>query len=301
MSDKEYLEGVLADQDLADDSAELKELQGHRKDVEKLLREEFSDSSPTIRYGGSKAKGTLIKEYYDLDLVCYFPQDDSDCGDTLKDIYGNVRDALKSKYDVQEKTSAIRLRSKEATSLGKDFHIDVVPGRFVDASKADCFLQQTQGDKDRLKTNLQTHIDYIRDSGVVDAIRLMKLWKFRRGLRVKQFVFELLIVKLLAKKKAGSLADQLKHVWKEIADAEDPTCVEDPANPTGNDLMPALRDGTWSQLSEAATNTLSGLDNSGWESIFGSVKKISQGARVSGLQAAAAAVSRPTKPFGFDA
>jgi len=300
MTDKEYLEAVLLDQDLADDSAELKELQGHRKDVEKLLREEFSDSSPTIRYGGSKAKGTLIKEYYDLDVVCYFPHDDTGCGETLKAIYGNVRDALNGKYNVQERTSAIRLRSKEATTFGKDFHIDVVPGRFVDASRADCFLHQTQGDKDRLKTNLQTHIDYIKDSGVVDAIRLMKLWKVRRSLRVKQFVFELLIIKLLAKKKAASLAAQLKHVWTEIAEAKEPICVEDPANPTGNDLMPALRDGTWSLLSAAATNTLSGLDNSGWESIFGSVMKISESARISGLQAAAAAVSRPTKPFGFD-
>lgn len=300
MTDKEYLESVLADQDLADDSAELKELQEHRKDVEKLLREEFSDSSPTIRYGGSKAKGTLIKEYYDLDVVCYFPHEETGGGETLKAIYDNVRDALKGKYDVQEKTSAIRLRSKEVTTFGTDFHIDVVPGRYVEASRGDCFLHQTQGDKDRLKTNLQTHIDHIKGSGVVDAIRLMKLWKVRRGLRVKQFVFELLIIKLLAKKKAVALADQLKHVWKEIGDAEDPICVEDPANPTGNDLMPALRDGTWTQLSAAATNTLSALDTSGWESVFGSAKRVSASERVTGLQAAAAAVSRPTRPFGVD-
>jgi tRNA nucleotidyltransferase (CCA-adding enzyme) len=299
MSDSEYLEGVLADQDLADDSTELKELQRHRKDVESLLRAHFSESSPTIRYGGSKAKGTLIREYYDLDLVCYFSEDDGDCGETLKDIYENVRDALKTEYDVQEKTSAIRLRSKDAATFGKDFHVDVVPGRFVDATKGDCFLHQTQGDKDRLKTNLQIHIDHIRDSGVVDAIRLMKLWKVRRGLRVKQFVFELLIIKLLAKKKGASLAGQLKHVWEEIAATNEPICVEDPANPTGNDLMPALR-GAWSHLSAAAATTLSDPDTSGWAAVFGPVRRISQSARVSGLQAAAAAVSRPTKPFGFD-
>lgn len=300
MTDKEYLENVLANQDLPDDSPELKELQGHRKDVEELLREKFSDSSPTIRYGGSKAKGTLIKEYYDLDVVCYFPHDDTAAGETLKNIYENVRDALKDRYDVNEKTSAIRLRSKEATTFGKDFHIDVVPGRYVDDSKSDCFLYQTQGDKDRLKTNLQTHIEHIRDSGVVDAIRLMKLWKVRRGLRVKQFVFELLIIKLLEKRKDDLLPDQLKHVLFQIADAEEPICVEDPANPTGNDLMPTLRDGTWNRLRAAAMNTLSALENSGWEAIFGSVKKISQSERVIGLQAAAAAVSRPTKPYGFD-
>jgi hypothetical protein len=299
MTDSEYLEGVLADQDLADDSTELKELQRHRKDVEGLLRAQFSESWPTIRYGGSKAKGTLVKEYYDLDVVCYFQEDDGDCGETLKDIYENVRDALKDKYDVQEKTSAIRLGSRDVATFGKDFHIDVVPGRFVDATKGDCFLHQTQGDKERLKTNLQTHIDHIRDSGVVDAVRLLKLWKVRRGLRIKQFVFELLIIKLLATKKGASLADQVKHVWEEIAATGKPICVEDPANPIGNDLKPALRD-AWSHLSAAAATTLSVLETSGWTSVLGSVRKISESARVSGLQAAAAAVSRPTKPFGFD-
>ena len=99
MTDLEYLKEVLENQNLADDSAELKELQKHRKDVEGLLRDKFSEASPTIRYGGSKAKGTLNKEYYDLDIVCYFLHDATSAGKTLEDVYRNVRDALKNKYD----------------------------------------------------------------------------------------------------------------------------------------------------------------------------------------------------------
>jgi hypothetical protein len=45
----------------------------------------------------------------------------------------------------------------------------------------------------------------VKDSGVVPAIRLLKLWKVRRGLQVKQFVFELLVIKVLEKKKNASL------------------------------------------------------------------------------------------------
>jgi len=300
MSDREYLEGLLARQDLADDGAELTELRKHRRDVEKILVERFSECAPTIRYGGSKAKGTLIKEFYDLDLICYFPRDDSEAGETLKEIFDNVRDALNDQYDIEEKTSALRLRSKDPGTVGKDFHIDVVPGRYIDDSGSDCFLHQSRGDKDRLMTNLETHINHIKDSGVVDAIRLMKLWKVRRGLCVKQFVFELLIIRLLEAKGKASLASQLEHVWEQISDAQEPIAVEDPANPVGNDLMPALQDGIWSQLSSAATATLRTLENSGWEAIFGTVTKLSESARVARLQTAAAVVSRPTKPWAVD-
>ncbi|HCS46917.1 MAG TPA: hypothetical protein DIW61_01115 [Candidatus Aminicenantes bacterium] len=73
--------------------------------------------------------------------------------------------------------------------------------------------------------------------------------------------------------------------------------MEDPANPKGNDLMLTLRDGTWNQISAASSNTLSTLKDLGWEGIFGSVKMISESARIKGLQAAAAAVSLPTKPW----
>ena len=94
MTDKEYLEAVLKNQDLKDDSPELRDLQKERANVEKLLRAGFPDCSPTIRYGGSKAKNTIIKENYDLDIASYFPHDDTSAGETLKAIYDNTEKAL---------------------------------------------------------------------------------------------------------------------------------------------------------------------------------------------------------------
>ena len=299
MDNDKYLRDVLDAQSLEDDSKELKELRKHRKDVETLLREKFSESSPTIRYGGSKAKGTLIREYYDLDLICYFPHDDTSPGETLKDIYNNVKNALAEKYEVVPKTSALRLRSKEEATRGQDFHIDVVPGRYTDESKTDCFLHQEGSEKSRLKTNPQVHIDDVKDSGVVDALRLLKLWKARKTLRVKQFAFELLSIKLLSTKKSTPLSTQVKHVWEEISAAEKAIAVEDPANPEGNDLMPLLRS-AWSELRSVAESTLKTLDDSGWEAIFGPVGETDSASRVSGLASVAAAVQRPTKPWGFD-
>jgi hypothetical protein len=273
MDTNEYLKKILEGQELAEDSPELKELREHRDDVEKLLTSAFPGTTPTIRYGGSKAKGTLVRESYDLDIACYFPHDDTSAGKTLKDIYGNVRAALEKSYLVQPRTSALRLKSKEANDLGRDFHIDVVPGRFVDDSETDCFLHQEGSSKGWLKTNLDVHIEHTRNSGVVPAIRLFKLWRVRRALTVRQFVFELLIIKVLKEKKANSLSYQLETIWKFLKDTAEPITVEDPANPTGNDLSTLLESGTWAELQQAATATLELIANSGWEAVFGPVPR----------------------------
>ena len=140
MTTIEYLNSVLAEQTLADDSIEMKELQTHRAEVEALIRAEFAGASPTIRYGGSRAKRTLIRESYDLDIVCYFPNGENGAGATLEEIFENVGVALGKQYSVSPKTSALRLRSNDMSR--RDFHIDVVPGRFTDDTKSDCFLFQ---------------------------------------------------------------------------------------------------------------------------------------------------------------
>jgi tRNA nucleotidyltransferase (CCA-adding enzyme) len=236
MTDQEYLERVLELQDLPDDSPEMKELRKHRKDIEDLLRGAFG-SAPTIRYGGSKAKGTLNKESYDLDMTCYFPRDDESAGKTVQEIYESVERALKTKYQTRRKGCAIRLLDAEDNT---DFHIDVVPGRFVDGDDGDVFLYPSSSDKERLKTNLEKHIAHVKDSGVVDAIRLMKLWKARRGIDVRTFPLELLTIDQLEKKKDKSLPDQLTHVWTQFRDHMDELQIKDPANPEGNDLSDLL-------------------------------------------------------------
>ncbi len=290
MTDMEYLKEILESQNLADDSAELKRLMEQRKDVERILRDAFPDCSPTIRYGGSKAKGTLIKEAYDLDLACYFPHDDETAGSSLEDIYNNVAKALEKEYSVLRKRSALRLRDKDEV----DFRIDVVPGRFTDDKKQDCYLHQEAGDKKWLKTNLDVHITHVRDSERLDAIRLLKLWKTRKALGVKQFAFELLIIKLLEGSRK-SLPDQLKHVWTELRDRDEPVPVEDPANPAGNDLADLLNTQVWSELSSVAADTLLTLDANGWEAVFGKVPTDS--GKTASLLAAAASVSVRTKPW----
>jgi len=237
----------------------------------------------------------MIRESYDLDVICYFPHEDDDAGGSLKEIYENVKKALEKKYYVESKRSALRLRDKSPQAYKNDLRVDVIPGRFVDDKEADVFLYQAGGDKDRLKTNLQLHIDHVMKSGVRPAIRLLKLWRVRNSVQVKTFVLDLLVIDLLKGKKDQSLDRQLTHIWKQFKDAVDGLSVEDPANPTGNDLSSALSTGVRTQLSTVASSTLTTIEKIGWEPVFGKVEDEKVGAPA--IIAAAAAVSRPTRPW----
>lgn len=293
MTATNYLDAVLREQTLTADSDELKKIRDERKKVEALLRREFKDAPPTIRYGGSMAKGTMIKAAYDLDLPCYFGREDTVAGESLKEIYDNVKAALDKDYFTDPKTSAIRLRAKDGEL---DFHIDVVPGRFVDGEDGDVFIHQASAEKQRLLTNLDTHIAHIRDSGLLDAIRLIKYWRDRNGLSIKTFVLELLVVELLKGRKTASLEKQLTHVWTEFRDNAANLRVEDPANPTGNDLSGYL-DSVRSLLSTTARAALASVESGNWTAIFGEVEQEDEKEQVASLWRIAASVPVREKPW----
>jgi len=299
MTPSEYLAKVLSAQTLASNSPELKDLQERRADVEEHLREHFDDSSPTIRYGGSKAKGTMIKDSYDLDIVCYFDHDDNAACETLEDIYNNVRKALEGKYLVEPRSSALRLKDASTDTHGADFHIDVVPGRFTDEAEADAFLYISTGEKKRLKTNLDIHVAHVKESGVIDAIRLTKLWKVRNRLSVRNFILELAVIEFLSSKKSAALATQLEHIWTELRDNIDNLSVEDPANPSGNDLS-ELFNAAKDELSAAAGRTLDLVESSGWEALFGPIEEEDRKENIAALRRAAA-VAAPTRAWCRDA
>lgn len=294
MTTSEYLKAILESQTMKEDSPELEALREHREAVEKLLREKFPKARLTIRYGGSKAKGTMILQSYDLDIICYFENGDDSAGKTLEDIFNNVEKALAGEYMVERKTSALRLKSKEKS----DFHIDVVPGRFTDDTKTDAFLYISTGEKKRLKTNLQTHIDYVRDSGVVDALKLTKLWRVRNSLKVRNFVLELIVIDLLKTKKKATLEEQLEHVFKELVANADTISVKDPANPEGNDLSGLLSSDVRVELKSMANQALANIVKKNWEAILGPVPQaVTKDAKREQIRHAVAAVAAPSKPW----
>lgn len=295
MEPEEYLTQILKNHSIGVDSPEMKKLQETRKDVEALIREKFADCSPTIRYGGSKVKGTMIIDAYDLDIVSYFPHDDICAGETLKDIYDNAVNALAEQYYVEPRRSAIRIRSKD--SAHEDFHIDVVPGRFTDDTKSDTFLYQSGVEKGRLKTNLDVHIAHIRDSGLVDIIQLAKLWKVRNSIDLKTFGLELLVIKYATNSKKNHLETGLVSFWEYLRDHGDNITIEDPANPGGNDLSVLLSDSTKALLSMFAKSALNLVEAGSWESIFGPAEVIEEAEKAVIVERFAPSYANAPKPW----
>lgn len=268
MTNDEYLKEILDSQTLDNNGDELKLLRQRRNDVENLLRDKYGNA-PSIRYGGSKAKETMIKDSYDLDVICYFDNDDTAAGDTLQEIYESVAETCEDDYYVERKPSAVRLKCKDSEDDIEDYHIDVVPGRFVDDNRDDVFLYRHSAEKGRQKTNLDVHIDHVKDSGVIDGIRLTKLWRVRNEMSVRNFILELLAIELLKDKKDETLTDQLTHLWTELRNNIDDITIEDPANPTGNDLSELFNSAIKLELSDAARIALENVENDDWKAIFG--------------------------------
>lgn len=281
MTDNEYLDAVLRDQTLVPGGTELTELERQRKNVIAVLDKKLGSAKPTVRKGGSLAKGTMNLEVYDLDLPIYFAHDEDGAGATLEEIYNTVVDAMSEDYFVERRRSAVRLRDQDGDA---DTHIDLVPGRFFDATGGDAWIYQNSADKCRLKTNLDVHIAHIRDSGVRPAIRLAKLWNVREGVTMKTFVLELLVVDLLKQRKTSSLTSQLRYVFEQFRDHADSLTVTDPAN-GNNDLTLALAH-VKPRLVLAAKQTLARIDNEGWQPVFGPVSV--DGMRAGAVRVAAA-------------
>lgn len=170
-----------------------------------------------------------------------------------------------------------------------------MPGRFVNAETSNAYLHQTTPGKKRLQTNLDVHLAHVKDSGVVRAIRLMKLWRVRRGLSIKHFALELLVIEGLKSKKSASLESQLDHIWKVLRDDVESITIEDPANPNGNDLSDLLSDAIRRELSTAASETLASIERAGWEAIFG--KLVTETAKRAAVAQAARAVATPSRPW----
>lgn len=185
-----YLKSLLASQELS--TPQQQSLDAHKAEVELFLRQEFGQS-PIIKIAGSVSKGTAVSDSYDLDVVMYFPSSDTR---TLKAIYQEVHNKLASRYTIDPKTSALRITGVSNASNNSDYHIDVVPGRFIPGTK-DVFLYMNSADRERMQTNLKTHIDYITQSGCQEIIKLVKLWKVRNGVVFKTFILELFVIDAL--------------------------------------------------------------------------------------------------------
>lgn len=238
MSNNDYLAGILREQNLT--PAELEVLRGLRQQIEGQLS--VLEGGPRFYYGGSFGKKTMVKARYDLDLVMYWPHT---ANYSISGIYTAVGDVLKRHWSVNSKTVAWELPFQGG------FHIDVIPGRALDAQYYEANLHRTDTGT-TLKTSLKTHIDIVRNSGRTDAIRLVKLWRIKRNVPFKKsFLLELMTIEGCKGKLSTDLEGQVLSTLRYIHDNIRNCSVKDPAN-SNNSLSDDLDAGARLSIQQAA-------------------------------------------------
>ena len=293
MTIDKYLQNLLTSQNLSEKQEE--DLQAHKKEVTDFLRAEFGND-PVIKYAGSHEKGTMISDRYDLDIVCYFPSSDTH---SLKEIREDVANKLAEKYLLTHKASAERILDLKSSEAPVDFHIDVVPGRFIEDTK-DVFIHVAYGDKQRMQTNLKTHINHIANSGCVPVIRLIKLWAHRNNLKIKTFILELFVVEVLSGSQSKSdLKKSYLKVLEAFRDNFTSTELVDPAN--SNNVVSRLMEASEKlSISQAATATYNSIkdseDSAIWQAAFKDEGNASKASTASITAATGYAVGRSFTP-----
>lgn len=223
MTAHQYLEDVL-EANKFDEEGTGNTVAERRAEIEEKLREEFGAKIQTIKYSGSIAKATAVKDSYDVDIAVHFKHD---AFDTLKEMFDSVYDFLKKHYNVR----------KQKVSVGiKNLHVDVVPGRRINAddpSDNDVNLYRTDTDS-WIKTNIVKQVKAISASGVRNVIKLAKIWRDIWGLQFKSFALELLVMKALDGFAGSGLDNKMKTVLTFIRDNVKTVTLSDPGNPSNN-------------------------------------------------------------------
>lgn len=297
MTPTQELRAILEDQTLDPNGPEIKQLERERRMVESCLWSAFTGAGLELRVGGSLEKGTLVKAAYDLDLLATFHEGETIAGDTLKDIYENVADALGSTFEVKDLSrTAIRLAASSDAGRLVPLRVEVVPGRFSHGRSGESRMYQAQGEKGHLKTDLDEQIRHVVRSGRQDALRIIKLVRLFHALRIKQFVLDLLVIECLGRKSYASLDAQVRDFMRIVVTSSSPPRVEDPGNPYGNDLSPLLNATVWAELQRVCHSILDQVDRVGWAAVLGVVPP-SRVAAPSIITGVAAASHGQTKPW----
>ncbi|WP_371804010.1 cyclic GMP-AMP synthase DncV-like nucleotidyltransferase [Candidatus Lokiarchaeum ossiferum] len=222
MTINEFLKDLLEHQTIAENFTT--EMHNDREYFEELINNIQELSRPTFYWGGSYGKNTMIKDSYDIDILCYFPADDSH---PLEEIYMIVRDHIRSiEPNAYQKNVAIRVEKREG------YHIDIVPAKRSGSDESMAYLYKSQENR-RLTTSVEKQIQIVRDFRRRDLLKLIKLWKSRNNIDIPSFLVEIITIQVNEDEKI-SIEGGLKKVFKFIASRIETCNIPDPANASNN-------------------------------------------------------------------
>ena len=218
--------------------------------LEPAIREWANQYLIGVSPSGSFAKGTANQSGTDIDL---FVSLSADTRETLKEIYESLFTRMKEVgYAPKRQNVSIRLR------VGS-YDIDLVPSKHQGSPGTDHSLYRRRVDT-WTKTNVQTHVNHVRNAGWISETRVVKLWRDQKRLDFPSFYLELAVIRALAPGlyKTGLAADVWK-VFQFLAGDFVSARIQDPAN-TNNTISDDLTAAEREQIKAAALRALQARD-----------------------------------------
>lgn len=197
------------------------------------------------KLSGSRAKGTAIDLSTDLDL---FISLSSTTQNSLKEIY----DSLYSRM-VEEGITA----RKQNVSIGVTYQgkkVDLVPAKRQGQYGNDHSLYKRKADS-WTKTNIDTHISRVRQSGRITEIAALKIWRENHNLEFPSIYLECFAIDSLYGRSLNAPAENFMYLLRDIRDNIQTRRIIDPAN-TNNVLSDELSQMEKKSLGIAAQQSL---------------------------------------------
>lgn len=188
--------------------------------LKKIIAEWAGNCLCETKLSGSRAKGTAIDLSTDLDLFISLT---SNTPNSLKEIYNSLYNWVTSK--------GITAR-KQNVSIGITYggqKVDLVPAKRQGQYGNDHSLYRSKADT-WTKTNIDTHISRVNNSGRRNEIIALKIWRENHGLEFPSIYLETLAIDALSGRSTSNTADNFWYLLGYIRDNICSLRVFDPAN-----------------------------------------------------------------------
>ncbi len=202
-----------------------------------------------IKLSGSLAKGTGITGTTDIDIFISLHPSVKECN-SLDTVYSTLRNRMSAVgYSVREQN----------VSLGIDhtgLKVDLVPGVKHHPLGFDHSIWKRKK-QTWTKTNIDSHINSVKNSGRIDDIKLIKIWRKNKELDFPSFYLELSVIEALKGTSLtdSSLSSNFVKVMNYLASDFESKVIKDPSN-DNNEVSEELTQEEKNKIKQAAIKTL---------------------------------------------
>lgn len=247
-----YVEGVIARKPPATIAA------GSLNQLVATIRTWANQYLLEIKPSGSYAKGTAVAGSADIDLLISLRNDVlSGNTPTLSALYHSLDNWLRNAgYTTRLQNISIRV------SL-PGINVDLVPAVKRPGNTNDHSVFKRKANTWR-QTNIDTHINSVKNSGRTLDIKAVKIWRNVHGLDISSFYLELVVIEALRGRSLYNLAANFLHVMDFIGSQFVARNIQDPAN-TANIVSDEL---TSAERQMIARQAITSRNQSNWGQII---------------------------------